>query len=227
MLCAISVWQPIASIVTRHPLMCRSSSRRGMALISFDFSSVLTCPKTRRLCVAHALTMWTNTLPAASRNERRSVLPSMATTSPPVICATAFTQSRNAFESAFGSSAASTRPMVSCDGIPLGRSRKDSSQARLALAHSSTATNDSAPQTIAHSVTSRMLDSGCNQGATATARFADRGPERSTVELVAQLRDPCIERLEREEGLVAQARQDPALRDEHARLDLGLVARVR
>ena len=50
---------------------------------------------------------------------------------------------------------------------------------------------------------------------------------RLRVELVEQLGDARVQRGEREEGLVAQPREDPALGDLHGDLDLGLVARLR
>jgi hypothetical protein len=47
-----------------------------------------------------------------------------------------------------------------------------------------------------------------------------------SVELGQQLSDARVERGEREEGLVAQAREDPALGDLDGDLDLGLVPRA-
>ena len=54
----------------------------------------------------------------------RSVLPSMATTSPAVSLAIDETQATKPFFNASGSSAEKTRLKVSCDGMPLGRVRK-------------------------------------------------------------------------------------------------------
>ncbi len=53
------------------------------------------------------------------------------------------------------------------------------------------------------------------------------GPHRAVIEIFEQLADPLVERVEREEGLVAKPRQDPALHDLHRDLDLGLVPRPR
>src|SRR5580658_3554297 len=50
---------------------------------------------------------------------------------------------------------------------------------------------------------------------------------RALVQLVVHLGDRRVQFLEREEGAVAKARQDPALRDLHADLDLRLVLRAR
>ena len=49
---------PMASIETRAPVRSRRSTRAGMAVISFDFSSVASCPSTSRLVVAKAETRW-------------------------------------------------------------------------------------------------------------------------------------------------------------------------
>ena len=47
----IFFWQPIASIVIILPFKSNRSRSSGMAVISFDFSSVFTCPKhTPREC---------------------------------------------------------------------------------------------------------------------------------------------------------------------------------
>ena len=52
---AISRWHPIASSVTIHPDNSSLSNSSGTAVISFDFSSVFTCPSTTPLPHAHAL----------------------------------------------------------------------------------------------------------------------------------------------------------------------------
>lgn len=49
--------------------------------------------------------------------------------------------------------------------------------------------------------------------------------EGAAVEVLEQLGDRLVELLEREEGPVSQAREDPALSDLHADLDLRLVTR--
>jgi hypothetical protein len=48
----------MASIVTIQPLSAKTLRSSGMAVISLDFSSVLTWPSTNRCSVAQALTMW-------------------------------------------------------------------------------------------------------------------------------------------------------------------------
>src|SRR5690606_37385576 len=59
-----------------------------------------------------------------------------------------------------------------------------------------------------------------------TPAYTTQAPHRPCVKVLEQLADAGIERLEREERLVAEPRQDPALRHEHPRLDLRLVARL-
>src|SRR3954453_5785997 len=76
MVWAMSRWQPIASMVTTAPSIAIRSSSFGMATISLDFSATLTCPSTRRWCVAKAETMWRGALPLVFWPERREVLPS-------------------------------------------------------------------------------------------------------------------------------------------------------
>jgi hypothetical protein len=43
----IAFWQPMTSMVTIQPAISSTPSRTGIAVISFDFSSVCTCPSTR------------------------------------------------------------------------------------------------------------------------------------------------------------------------------------
>ena len=59
------------------------SSSVGIAVISLDLSAVRTCPSTREVALALALTMWVDAPPLARSAERFSVLPSMATTGAP------------------------------------------------------------------------------------------------------------------------------------------------
>src|SRR3546814_1152484 len=70
------------------------ASNRGIAVISFDFSSILTWPNTNRWRAANAETIWIAALPPALSCERRDVLPSIAMTSAqvPVSEATHFTK---------------------------------------------------------------------------------------------------------------------------------------
>jgi hypothetical protein len=51
-------------------------------------------------------------------------------------------------------------------------------------------------------------------------------PHRAVVEIVEELGDPLVQRADCEEGLVSEPGEDPALDDQHARFDLGLVPRT-
>ncbi|MNG40972.1 hypothetical protein D3C84_1298500 [compost metagenome] len=56
-----------------------------------------------------------------------------------------------------------------------------------------------------------------------TSGFANR-PHRSVIEIVEELADPRVEINEAEEALISQSRQDPALNDQNAAFDLGLLS---
>src|SRR4028119_1899382 len=78
---AIAVWQPMASTVTMLFPRANRSRSSGMAVIPFDWSSTQRWPSTRSCSLAQALTRCSGACPCLRSNERRSVLPSMATTS--------------------------------------------------------------------------------------------------------------------------------------------------
>ncbi len=130
---AIPFWQPMASMVTMHPARSSSCSSLGMAVISLDFSSTLAWPSTKPLAEAHTLTMWMACLPRVRSWERRTVLPSMATTSPWVTWATAWTHSMKQRWNWSGSNRAKTSPKVSWEGMPLGNSKKDLNHSSLSF----------------------------------------------------------------------------------------------
>ena len=65
------------------PLGAGISNNAGTAVISFDLPSTRTYPITRRASLANARTRCSGEREAASENDRRNALPSMATTSPP------------------------------------------------------------------------------------------------------------------------------------------------
>lgn len=80
----------MASMVTRQPRSSSNASSVGIAVSAFDCSSVASGPSTSRLAQAQGLTMCSG--PRPRLREPRAVLPSTATTSPPVTCATARVQ---------------------------------------------------------------------------------------------------------------------------------------
>lgn len=132
-----------------HPSSASPRSKAGKAVIAFDFAATATWPNTSRLVAAQALTRWSAAWPAPRSCERRSVLPSRATTSPAVCVTAARTHARKPGSNCRGSSAANTRPKGSCDGMPWGSARKVRSQASFACPNSSTSTHESAPQRTA------------------------------------------------------------------------------
>ncbi len=58
LLAAIVSWHPIASLVTMVFSKDNTFKSSGIAVISLDFSSVFTWPKTRLFSLAQVLTMW-------------------------------------------------------------------------------------------------------------------------------------------------------------------------
>ena len=92
----------VASMVTMQPLNSSNSSSFGFAVISLDFSAVACCPSTSRLQQPQALTMCSADVPRRRSREPHAVLPSTATTSPPLASATASVQLTKHAWSAFG-----------------------------------------------------------------------------------------------------------------------------
>ena len=98
--------------------------------------------------------MWIAALPPAASRLRRIVLPSMATSRP--------AEARSAIHvmkyssKAAGSSAAKTRPDMSCDGMPLDRSRKVLNHFFLHWPNSATYARPSAPQMTAQMAVARL-----------------------------------------------------------------------
>ena len=130
-----------------------------MAVISLDFSSTATWPSSRWLAVAQAWTRCKADWPLARSNDRRRVLPSMAMTCRSVASCRASIQPRKPFRNSSGSSRSKRRRKVSCEGMPLGRSRKVFSQSCLALPKSSMSSQESAPATTAQMAMATMSSS--------------------------------------------------------------------
>ena len=145
-----------------------------MAVISLEWSSVLTCPSATPLAVAHALTIWMGDLPFALSAELRTVLPSIATTCPSAASQTRFVHSMKRSWKFRASMMEKTRPKVSWDGIPLGSSRKVSNQSSLAFPKVSISTQLSAPAMTAQMATAMMSPSLALSG-TLHSRVVDAG----------------------------------------------------
>ncbi len=103
---------------TRRPVSAKTSSPWGLAVIALDFASVVTWPRHRPCAEAHARTLWIAALSATVSTVWRRVVPSIAMPSPGRTAASVRTHARQAVVKAAGSSAAKTRPTVSCDGRP-------------------------------------------------------------------------------------------------------------
>lgn len=147
----------MASIVTKHPSRSKSFHSSGMAVISLDFSSTATWARTIRFSTAHALTRCKAFFPCTASWERLNVLPSMAMT-PGIFPVIPRTQFRKHSSNCLGSIRANTRPKVSCEGMPLGRSKKVLSQVSFVLPNDSISTHPSAPQRTP-TIAMRMISS--------------------------------------------------------------------
>src|SRR3954468_21820006 len=94
------------------PLSDNSSSSCGTAVISLDLPSTATWPSSRRCSADQAWTICSGDLPVTRSNERRSVLPSTATT-PRRLSAKRCMKRVKQVSNAFGSSRRNTRLKVS------------------------------------------------------------------------------------------------------------------
>ena len=122
-----------------------------------DFSSTASWARTIRFSVAHALTKCRAFFPFAASWERLNVLPSLATT-PVIFSVTPRTQFRKHSSNCLGSMRANTRPNVSCEGMPLGNSKKGFSHDSFVLPNDSMSTHPSAPQRTPQ-IAMRMISS--------------------------------------------------------------------
>src|SRR3954469_25225017 len=122
----------MASRVTMLPCRANWSSNAGMAVISLDLSATQRWPSTGPCALAQALTMCSGARSCLRSNERRSVLPSMATTSRSKPAASEAAQAVKQASNASGSISMKTRRNVSCEGMPFGSSRKGPQPSQLA-----------------------------------------------------------------------------------------------
>src|SRR5919206_2664525 len=119
--------------VQRHDavLQCELVQQFREAVISLDVSRTQRWPSTRPCSLAQALTRCKGDRSRLRSNERRSVLPSIAITSRSKPSTSEPTQAANPRSKASGSMSMNTRRKVSCEGMPLGRSKKVRSHASL------------------------------------------------------------------------------------------------
>lgn len=137
----------MASIDTTAPRKSSSASRSGIAVISLDFSATACCANTQRARPAKALTRWTAGF-APSRLPRKA-FPSRHTGSSAKPGSAAVAQAVKAARNATGSIRPSTSLKVSCEGIPLGNSKKPRNQVSFSSANASIPTQSSTPLSTA------------------------------------------------------------------------------
>src|SRR4051794_10133232 len=116
----------MASKVTMLFFSDSVSSSAGIAVISFDLPSTSRWPSARPCSLAHALTRCSGPCARPRSKERRSVLPSIATTSRSKASAQDWAQALKQASKASGSISLKTRRKVSCEGMPLAKLRNAS-----------------------------------------------------------------------------------------------------
>src|SRR3954465_616175 len=124
----------MASNVTMLFFKDSVSSSAGIAVISFDLPSTSRWPSAKPCSLAQALTRCSGACARPRSKERRSVLPSIATTSRSKAWAKDCAQALKQASKASGSISMKTRRKVSCEGMPLARVRNDCSHVSLAAA---------------------------------------------------------------------------------------------
>jgi hypothetical protein len=101
-------------------------------------------------------------LPTPRSCERRRTFPSIAMTCPLITVLTALIQRIKLSWNCSGSIRANTRLNVSCEGIPLGKSKNVSNHSTFACPNSATSSQLSAPAIIAHNAITRISSNLCN-----------------------------------------------------------------
>jgi len=147
---AISRWQLSASTVTIQPSRLSIFNNLGTAVISFDLASVATCASTSRCSQPQADTMCSADLPLAVSNERRSTLPSIATT-PWQASANPAMKRWKQWRNCSASSRRNNRLKVSWLGAPCSNLRKPRRNPSLARANSAMSVQSSPPDSTVHS----------------------------------------------------------------------------
>ncbi len=146
-------------MVTRQPVTSSLWSNRGNAVISLDLSSTAIWPNARPWAVAHALTVCRAGMSPSASWDRRSVLPSSATTSPGRTRRRSCSQCVSIVATASGSKSPMTRSHVPWDGMPCGNSSHCANQASWSLPNSSVPTRVLTPPMQAQMVRHSMSES--------------------------------------------------------------------
>src|SRR3954467_15518685 len=123
----------MASKVTMPFFTDSVSSSAGIAVISFDLPSTSRWPSTKPCSLAQALTRCNGPCARPRSKERRSVLPSIATTSRWKTSAKDWAQALKQASKASGSISMKTRRKVSCEGM-LGQGQEGLQPAQLVAA---------------------------------------------------------------------------------------------
>ncbi len=153
-------WACIASPLTSRPSSASVSRSALAARVSFSPSATARCAMATRAPVPKAVTTWSAERPAARSKERRSVLPSMASTPSPALPRSSRKASKVRAKAA-GSSRRKTRLKVSWLGKPFFRLKNSRSSVSRSSANSAKSTQLSAPQTDATSAIANMSSNSC------------------------------------------------------------------
>ena len=157
---AISRWQLSASTVTTQPSRFSIFSSLGTAVISFDLASVATWPSTSRCSQPQADTICSADLPLALSNERRSTLPSIATT-PWQVSANRAMNRWKQWRNCSVSSKRNSRLNVSWLGAPCSSLRKPRRNPSLTRANSAMSVQSSPPESTVHSAIISISNRSC------------------------------------------------------------------
>src|SRR3954465_13459149 len=152
----------MASKVTMQFFKDSVSSSAGIAVISFDLPSTSRWPSTKPCSLAQALTRCNGPCARPRSKERRSVLPSIATTSRWKTSAKDWAQALKQASKASGSISMKTRRKVSCAGTPWARVKKDCSQPSLLRPESAMSSQLSAHAITPQTANTRISISRCS-----------------------------------------------------------------
>src|SRR5215207_7517978 len=152
----------MASKVTMPFFTDSVSSSAGIAVISFDLPSTSRWPSTKPCSLAQALTRCNGPCARPRSKERRSVWPSIATTSRWKTSANDWAQALKQASKASGSISMKTRRKVLCEGMPWDRVKKDCRQPSLLRPQSAMSSQLSAHAFPAHPAMTRRSVSRCS-----------------------------------------------------------------
>src|SRR4051812_34112182 len=159
-----------------QPLSDSSSSSFGTAVISLDLPSTAIWPSSRRCSADQAWTICSGDLPVTRSNERRSVLPSTATT-PRRLSAKRCMKRVKQVSNAFGSSRRNTRLKVSWLGVPWRRRRNCRRYGALISPNSAMSEQSSPPDS---KVQSAIINNSCRSWRALSRRGATTSAKQAT-----------------------------------------------